>query len=140
MWQFWLVISGVFLVIEALTTFFFFFWFAIGALLAMISSFFITNVVVQSVIFLVSSTILVLCTKKLLKKFIKVKSVPTNVYSTIGRHGIVTTEINSTNGTGQIKVDGQVWSARCSEDTVIPEGAQIEIEKIDGVKAFVKAI
>lgn len=140
MWKIWLITAGVCLLIEALTTGFLLFWFFVGALIAMIVSFFIKNIIIQTIIFLVSSTICILCTRKLLNPFMNKATVPTNVYSTIGKRGIVTLEINPTQDTGQIKVDGQIWSARCDPGMILPEGTDIKIERIDGVKAFVRAV
>mgnify|MGYP002516814945 CR=1 FL=1 len=50
---------------------------------------------------------------------------------------LVIQEINSIHSTGQIKVDGEVWSAICSEDLIIPKDSEVEIVEIRGVKAFV---
>ncbi len=86
MWQVWLIIAGVFFIIEMATVGFLVFWFGIGALIAMISSFFIPNVYIQTLIFLVTSTALLFFTKPLVNKFIiKNKKVETNAYSIIGR-------------------------------------------------------
>ena len=107
MWQFWLIISGICLIIESFTLGFFVFWFSIGALLALIVSLFTTNIVIQSVVFVVSSTILLLLTKPLIKKFVKTpKTKPTNVYSIIGKEGIVLESIDNLNSTGEVKVNG----------------------------------
>ena len=90
MWQLWLVLSGICLIIESFTLGFFVFWFSIGALFALIVSLFTTNIVIQSVVFIVSSTILLLLTKPLIKKFVKApKTKTTNVYSIIGKEGIL---------------------------------------------------
>ena len=43
MWQIWLIIAGICLIIEIITTGFLVFWFSIGALLAMITSLFTNN-------------------------------------------------------------------------------------------------
>ena len=140
MWKIWLIISGVCLVIEAITVDFLTFWFALGALFAMVISFFVPNVVVQSVVFLISSTILILSTRKLVNKFIKKDAIPTNVYSFVGKHGIVILDIDSNSGTGQIKVNGETWSAKSDEGVHIPKDSEVEIVKIEGVKAYVKPI
>ena len=52
--------------------------------------------------------------------------------------GSATKEIHPTNGTGQIKVDGEVWSAKSISNDIISEGELITILKIDGVKAVVQ--
>ena len=139
MWQIWLIIAGIFFIVEMATVGFLVFWFGIGALIAMVCSFFIPNVYIQSAIFIISSTLLIIFTKPLVNKFIKKdKTVATNAYSIIGRKGIVIKEINPTAGLGQIKVGSEVWSAKTLLDEVIPENTEIEVTDIDGVKAVVK--
>ena len=139
MWQFWLIISGICLIIESFTLGFFVFWFSIGALLALIVSLFTTNIVIQSVVFVVSSTILLLLTKPLIKKFVKTpKTKPTNVYSIIGKEGIVLETIDSINGTGKVKVNGELWSA--ISDSNIEKDEKIKVISVNGVKLKVEKI
>ena len=141
MWQIWLIIAGVCLIIEIITTGFLVFWFSLGALLAMIVSLFTDNIIIQTTLFIISSTILIFATKPFLKKFAKHdESVKTNVYSIIGKTGIVTTDIDSINGNGQIKVDGEIWSAIGEKELTISKGTEVEIKEIKGVKAIVSPI
>lgn len=141
MWQFWLIVAGICFIIEIATVGFMVFWFGIGALVAMLVSLFIPNVYVQAFIFLITSTVLLFLTKPFVKRFVnKDKVVATNAYSIIGQKGIVTKEINPILGTGQIKVHGEVWSAKPDTDETIPENVEVEIVQIDGVKAVVKMI
>ena len=82
MWQIWLIIAGICLIVEIMTVGFLVFWFAIGALLAMVTSFFTTNLIIQTSVFIISSTILIFATKPLVQKFVKNKNeIKTNVYS-----------------------------------------------------------
>ncbi len=140
-WFIWLIIAGIFTIIEIATVGFFIIWFGVAALLtAVLSIFFPTAYAMQTIFWAVLSIILVLFTKKLTDK-IKPNSTPTNVYSIIGKRAIVTTAINNENSTGQIKVDGDVWSAKAENfDEIIPVGAAVEIIRIDGVKTIVKPI
>lgn len=140
MWHIWLIIAGVCFIIEMMTTGFFIFWFAIGALLTMIISLiFPDNIVLQTSVFVVSSTLLIFLTKPLVEKLSKSdKKVATNAFSVIGKKGIVIQDINEEHGVGQIKVAGEVWSAKTSDGSVIEKGSQIEVIKIDGVKAVVE--
>lgn len=41
---------------------------------------------------------------------------------------------------GQIKVNGEVWSAIGLDDMNIPQGTEVEIKEIKGVKAIVAPI
>ena len=139
MWQFWLIVSGVFLIAEIITTGFLIFWFGIGALLAMITSFFTDSVVIQTSVFIISSTVLLFVTKPFVNKFVKPsKTVQTNVYSLINKEGIVTKDINPIESTGQVKVEGEMWSAKSNGTTIIPEGTTIRVLKANGVKLLVE--
>ena len=141
MWQMWLIIAGVCLVIEIMTVGFLVFWFSIGALFAMITSLFTDNIIIQTSVFIITSTILIFATKPFVNKFINNKeSIKTNVYSSVGKKGIVIQDIDSINSTGQIKVDGEVWSAISTNNVHIPQGTKVKIEEIKGVKAVVSPI
>ena len=139
MWQFWIIVAGIFFVIEMATVGFLVFWFGIGALIAMLISLFTTNIAIQTAVFVFSSAILLFFTRPLVNKFTKDDtSVQTNAYSIIGKKGIVIKEIDPISGQGQIKIGTEVWSAKTLGDKKIKEGSQIEVTKIDGVKAIVK--
>ncbi len=138
MWYIWLIAAGIFFIIEIATTGFLIFWLGIGALFAMFTSFITDALFIQTLVFVIASTILILLTKPLISKYIdKDAKVPTNAYSVLGKKGIVTTEINSLKGTGQVKVNGEVWTAKSESDN-IPIDSEVEILKIDGVKLIVK--
>ena len=138
MWAIWLIAAGVFFIAEIATTGFLIFWLGLGALLAMVTSFITDSVFIQTIVFVISSTLLILLTKPLLKKITKKdKTVVTNAFSIVGKDAIVTTTIDPKQGIGQIKVDGETWSAKCSDDSVIEKGTEVKILAIDGVKAVV---
>lgn len=139
MWPFWLIIAGLCLVIEIYTVGFFIFWFGIGALFALLTSFITNNLFIQIAVFLISSSLLVILTKPLMKKFTKnEKTVPTNFFSLSGKQGIVTKKIDCNNSTGQVKVKGELWSAISDED--IEKDAKVKVLSIDGVKLKVEKI
>ena len=140
MWQSWLIVCGICLVIEILTTSFLGFWFAVGAIFALLVSLFTDNIVIQATVFIISSGILTFFTKPVIKKVLnKDEKIETNAYSIIGKKALVTQESNSTSGTGQIRVGTEIWSAKNSSDEIIPKGAEVEITSIDGVKAIVSS-
>ena len=141
MWVFWLIAAGVFFIIEMATIGFLVFWLGIGALLAMLTSFVTDSIFIQALVFVVTSTLLLIFTRPLVDKFIKTpKELKTNAYSIIGKKAIVISKINNIEGIGQIKIDGEVWSAKSFDDEDIPEDTEVEITEIDGVKAVVKRI
>ena len=139
MWKIWLILAGIFFITEMATVGFLIFWFGVGALIAMISSFFIQNIIIQTTIFIISSTILLFATKPLVKKFMDIKPTKTNAFSIIGKKALVIKEINPIQSTGQIKLNGEVWSAESENNEIISEGSEVEILEIRGVKAIVRS-
>lgn len=141
MWYIWLIMAGIFLIAEIITVGFLIFWLSIGSLLAMITSFFTDNLVIQTSVFVISSTILIFATKPFVKKFATNKNpIKTNVYSIIGKNGIVTQDINPIEAVGQIKISGEVWSAISQDNQIIPKDTKIRVLEIKGVKAIVEPV
>ena len=104
----------------------------------MLVSFFTDSLVIQIAVFAGTSTLFILFTKPLLQKFMKKdKNVVTNAFTIVGKKALVVKDINSTLGTGQIKVEGQVWSAKPETEETIEKGTEVLILSIDGVKAVV---
>lgn len=114
MWLMWLILSGLFFIGEIITTGFLIFWLGVGALVAMIVSFFIDNLIIQIAVFVVVSIVTIILTKPFVNKFISQKTVATNAYSIIGKTGIVTKDIDPIKSVGQVKIEGEVWSAKCN--------------------------
>lgn len=140
MWQIWLIASGIFFICEIITVGFLVFWLGIGALIAMLVSFFTSNIIVQMSVFVISSGLLIFATRPLVNKISRKDVIPTNVYSLIGKKAVVTEDIDWVTGKGQIKFEGEIWSAKSKEQINIPAGSEVEIVSIEGVKAFVKPL
>ncbi len=139
MWHIWLIFAGIFFILEMMTAGFFIFWLGIGSLIAMLISFFTDNVIIQTSVFIVSSGLLIFLTKPFVDKVLgNKKAVNTNAYNIIGKSALVIEEINSLKGTGQIKVDGEVWSAKSLNQEIITKDSNVVIQSIEGVKACVK--
>ena len=140
MWYVWLILAGVFFVAEMATVGFLVFWLGIGALVAMIVSFITSNIVIQTSVFIVSSIILLFSTKPLVKKFIDVEPTKTNAFSIIGKKALVIKTIDPIKSTGQIKINGEVWSAETENGQIVSEGSEVEILEIKGVKTIVQEV
>lgn len=142
MWQFWLIASGIFFIAEIITTGFLVFWLGIAGLITMCISFFTDNLMIQASVFVILSAVLILATKPFVNKFVNKKETTekTNAFSIIGKTAIVIKDIDSINGVGQIKVDGEVWSAEGINGSNIEKGTKVEVKEIDGVRAIVAPI
>ncbi len=141
-WTAWLIFAGVCFVLEIITEGFLVCWLGVGGLCAMGISFIMPeNYLVQCAVMSIVSIILILFTKKFTDKISSKDNHPTNVYSILGKNAIVTKEIDNIKSQGQIKIDGDVWSARNEDgNELIAEGDTVEIIRIDGVKAMVRKI
>ena len=140
MWYIWLIAAGIFFVAEILTVGFLIFWLGISALIAMVVSFITDNVFIQTLVFVISSCILIPFTKPFVNKYItKNDNTKTNAFSLINKKGIVVSNITPSN-CGQVKVNGEYWSAVADKDITITKGEEIEVLDIDGVKLIVSPL
>ena len=65
----------------------------------------------------------------------------TNQNALIGKIGLVSEEINNEKDTGLIKVDGDVWKARSTEDsTIINKDEKVEIIHLESIVVTVKKL
>jgi len=133
----WMIIAIGFGLAEGLTLGLTFIWFAGGALLAMIASFLGLPFFVQVIAFIVGSALMLIYTRPVAKKVLKIGATKTNVDSLIGKEGIVIKELKPF-ALGQVKVKGQIWSAKAFNDEAIAENERVEVVSIEGVKLIVK--
>ena len=134
----WLGAMLLFLVLEGATAAVTSLWFVVGALAALIVALLDGGLWLQITLFVVVSVALLLALRPMLKKYINPKKEKTNVDAVIGKRGVVLEAIDNLSGTGKVKLDGMEWSARSANGEKIEEGVVIVVEKIEGVKVFVK--
>lgn len=139
-WSIWLILCGIFLLAEIFTVSFLLFWPGIGAFLAFCAELLGFSIPVQIAIFVISTTLMVVFMKPIVKKFFKTKDTPMNSDSLIGKKALVIKEIDNLQNKGQIKFNGQLWSAVSENSDIIEEGSNVIIQKIDGVKLIVKKV
>ena len=139
-WIIWLVIAVVMFVIEAATTGLATLWFGIGAVVAMIMDLcgasVASQIIVMAVISAVCFAVCMIWIRPKLESLRKKNIQHTNADRLIGREGVVIVPLNATEGKGQVKVDGQIWSAKA--DTDIAEGVRVTVRSIEGVKLVVE--
>ena len=95
----------------------------------------------SDIAFVIVSVILLILTRPWALKYLNSRTVRTNADSLIGQTALVTQDIDNLNAKGQVKVEGQIWTARSiSDDVQLHEGQKVMIESISGVKVIVKPI
>ena len=134
---FWLIVAVVLGMIEAATANLVTVWAAIAALAAAVCAAFGAGGYALFAVFVVVTAVLLILTRPLAKQIMLKKAVPTNADRIIGAEGIVTERIKPLENKGQIKVMGQVWSAKSADDKVIEVGTKVTVTALEGVKAVV---
>ena len=134
----WTAAIILFGVVEAATAGLVSIWFVAGALVALIAAFVDASLVVQIILFLVVSAAALALTRPMLRKITNAKAIPTNADRVLGETAKVTETIDNENSTGAVYVDGKTWSARSTDDAIIPAGSRVYIESMLGVKLLVK--
>ncbi len=134
---FWLIAMVVFMIAEGVTVSLVSIWFALGALAALVVSLVGGNLMLQVILFLSISIILLASLRSLVRKYINPRLIHTNVDSVIGSTGVVTIPVNNVAALGRVTIGGMDWSARSSTGEPLPEGAQIRVDRVEGVKLFV---
>lgn len=137
---FWLAAFIVFAIGEAVTVGLVSVWFAVGALAGLFAAAFGAGLWLQIVIFLGVSALALALFKPLSSRFLKPRSSATNADRVIGAQALVTETIDNAQARGQVKVNGQIWSARSAQDVVIPAGRDVRVLRIEGVKVLVETI
>ncbi|HBN83380.1 MAG TPA: NfeD family protein [Clostridiales bacterium] len=135
----WVGLIILFLIIEASTMGLTTIWFTIGAIFALIAAGFGWAIEVQITIFIIISLILLIFTRPIALKYLKVGHTKTNVNAIIGKTGIVIIPIPEKDR-GQVKVGGQIWTAIGLDGESMDLHEEVEVVAVEGVKLIVKRI
>lgn len=135
---YWLIITGVLLVIEMISLGLTTIWFAGGALLAAVLSFFGIGLVAQLVAFIALSLVMFIFTRPIAMKYFFNHMEKTNIDALPGKIVLVTETVDNQNSKGTVKLNGLEWSARSLDGTVFEKGQNVKVNSIDGVKLIVE--
>ena len=112
-------------------------WFAAGSLVALVAAMFGVPIWLQAVLFVAVSALLLFLTRPLVRKFTNFVSKDTNLRLDLGKYGTVVQTVDPEKGTGRVRVDDIDWIAVSHPDLVIPKGATVQVQAVDGTKLFV---
>jgi membrane protein implicated in regulation of membrane protease activity len=131
----WLVAGIVLIGVEMFTGTFVLVMLGGGALAASAAAFLDLPVVAQLAVFAVVSLMLLLGARPALRRRMHVDAID-NGHNPVGTSGLVTLRVDRDGG--QIKVDGQLWSARSLDHSQIFEpGQRVTVMQLSGVTAMV---
>lgn len=109
------------------------------ALIAFLVSLFTNSLLTQCIVFLAVSALCLALVRPVARKHFSPRLRPTNADRLLGAVAVVTQEIDNRSATGQVKVSGQIWTARSQGEDPIPVGTSVTVLRIEGVKLIVQA-
>lgn len=134
---FWLIGGIALISAEILSGDFFLLMVGTGALLGAGAQWLSGNTLVAAAVFAIVSIGLVTFARPWLKRRMHGELVHTNVDALIGKKAIALSTVTETGG--QVKLDGDVWTARAFGATSISPGESVTIMEISGATAVVLA-
>lgn len=141
-YQIWLIVAIVLVILEIATAGFGVICFAIGAAFSALAAGLGAGVTWQIVIFAIVSLLAFIFLRPVVIRFLerKSKDVKTNADALVGRKGIVSERIDAAQHTGRVAIDGDDWKAVSEDGSVIEQGQTVEIVKLDSIIVTVKPI
>lgn len=133
----WVAIAIILAIGEGATAQLVSIWFVLGAVAAAITSMFVSDILIQIIVFVAVSGITLAATRPFVKKIIKFKKVNTNSDKNIGKTAVVTIDIDNEQSKGQVKINGETWTARTTDNSKPKAGDTVTVESIEGVKLMV---
>ncbi len=137
---FWIFIIVSTLLVELFTVAFVSLWFTLGGICALICNLLHLPLLVQWIVFILVSVLSIVLFRSVWLNKLKTKIVPTNADANIGKEVLVTESINNLKNQGEVKVNGQLWSAKSINDEVIEKDTKVIIRKIEGSKVIVEKV
>ena len=134
----WLGLIVAFIAVEAATVNLVSIWFIGGAVAGRVGAILDVSALLQWTVFIAVSAGLLALLRPVLKKYLRVKPTKTNADRLVGQEALVTEQIDNLRETGAIRINGVLWTAKSADDTQIPIGTRVVIERIEGAKVYVK--
>ncbi len=136
----WLAVVVIMAIAEGMTAQLVSIWFVVGGVAALIASVCSAPIWLQVVLFIGVTLLTLIVTRPFVKKVMRFQKTETNADRYIGSDGLVILEINNELGQGQVNVSGSIWTARTVDNAILPVGARVRVENIEGVKLMVRAL
>lgn len=123
--EIWIALSGVMLILEAITVGLTCIWLAIGAFAAFLVSFATGNIYVQLAVFIAVSVISFVSLRPFLKRFMPVRNKTNSTSRLIGQRAVVTEKITEMGG--RVKVGDVFWLAESADGNDIEVDSMVKI-------------
>jgi membrane protein implicated in regulation of membrane protease activity len=139
-WVLWAIVAAILTAGEVATTAFLAGPIALAAVLTALVALAGGGIEVQLATFIVGSVASLGLIRPIAKRHLRTPlAIRTGTAALIGQRVVVLERVNADGG--QVKIGGEVWSARCyDEDEVLEPGDRAEVMKIEGAVALVSQV
>ena len=134
-WIWWLIAALALAAVEIATVDLIFVMAAVGALVACVLALGGASVVVQVGAFVVVSVVLLGFIRPIALRHLKQPPISTNTDLLLGKEAFVVEQVDGRDG--RVKLGGEVWSARSTDDAVHPVGSTVHVVSIAGATVLV---
>lgn len=132
LWQLWLIVSFICLILELTNVDFFIFCFAVGGIGGLAASLFTDTLWIQVVVFAIVSLLSIFFIRPVILKYFHKPGRKSNADALIGRTGKVEEAIPD-NGFGYVRIDGDSWRAKTSDGTPLAVGTDVRVIKMESI-------
>ena len=138
-WHIWTILALIFLIIEISTAGFACFCIAMGFGGGAIAAAFTPDIKIQIIVFTIVTLLSIFFIRPVLKKFFyRKKEILTNADALIGRTAIVSEDIDNSNNSGRVAIDGDDWKAVSENGESIAKGEHVSIVSRESIILTVK--
>jgi membrane protein implicated in regulation of membrane protease activity len=139
-WEIWLIITLLLLIVEAFFPTFLAASLAFGCVLSALLAFIGSPLKIQLCSFSLGTILSFFFARPFMIKYAHKRNVnfETNVYALVGKTGKVIVTIDHLKNQGRVMVEGDNWKAATEDETLIDEGQNVEILKVNSTTLIVK--
>lgn len=142
-WQIWLLVAAVFVVIEIFTSGFAVACFSVGCVFGAILAACDLSLTWQVVAFAIGTFLSFILIRPVVMRYLDKKTndnhIKTNMDNIIGKTAVVTERIEE-NGYGRVKIDGDDWKAQTADGAAAEVGEKVRIESFESIILIVKKL
>ncbi|MBO7470022.1 MAG: NfeD family protein [Bacteroidales bacterium] len=142
-WQIWLLVAAVFVVIEIFTSGFAVACFSVGCVFGAILAACDLSLTWQVVAFAIGTFLSFILIRPVVMRYLDKKTndnhIKTNMDNIIGKTAVVTERIEG-NGYGRVKIDGDDWKAQTADGAAAEVGEKVRIESFESIILTVKKL
>ena len=142
-WQIWLLVAALFVVIEIFTSGFAVACFSVGCVFGAILAACDLSLTWQVVAFAIGTFLSFILIRPVVMRCLDKKTndnhIKTNMDNIIGKTAVVTERIEG-NGYGRVKIDGDDWKAQTADGAAAEVGEKVRIESFESIILTVKKL